>query len=38
VNINNKIYDAFTRGDYIEKGQAIEVVEVEGSTLKVRVR
>ena len=36
VDINNKIYDAFTRGDYIEKGQTIEVVEIEGSTLKVR--
>ena len=37
VVINNKVYDAFTRGDYIEKGQAIEVVEIEGSTLKVRI-
>ena len=36
VNINNKIYDAFTRGDYIEKDEPVEVVEVEGSTLKVR--
>ena len=36
ININNKIYDAFTRGEYIEKGQTVEVVEIEGSTLKVR--
>jgi membrane-bound serine protease (ClpP class) len=36
VMINNKIYDAFTRGEYIEKGDAVEVVEVEGSTVKVR--
>jgi membrane-bound serine protease (ClpP class) len=36
VMINNKIYDAFTRGEYIEKGDDVEVVEVEGSTLKVR--
>jgi membrane-bound serine protease (ClpP class) len=34
--INNKIYDAFTRAEYIEKGEAIEVIETEGSTLKVR--
>jgi membrane-bound serine protease (ClpP class) len=36
VIINDKIYDAFTRGEYIEKGEAVEVVETEGSTLKVR--
>lgn len=36
VMINNKIYDAFTRGEYIEKDDAIEVIETEGSTLKVR--
>jgi len=36
VIISDKIYDAFTRGEYIEKGEAIEVVETEGSTLKVR--
>lgn len=36
VIIKDKIYDAFTRGEYIEKGESIEVVEVEGSTLKVR--
>jgi membrane-bound serine protease (ClpP class) len=36
VIINNKVYDASTRGDYIEKGQNIEVIEIEGSTLKVR--
>ncbi len=36
VIINDKIYDAFTRGEYIEKGEAVEVLETEGSTLKVR--
>jgi membrane-bound serine protease (ClpP class) len=36
VMINNKIYDAFTRGEFIEKGEAIVVIEVEGSTVKVR--
>jgi len=36
VKIDEEIYDAFTRGDYIERGDAIEVVDTEGSTLKVR--
>jgi membrane-bound serine protease (ClpP class) len=36
VLIDEKIYDAYTRGDYIEKGQAIEVVSDEGTTLKVK--
>ncbi len=36
VQIEEDIYDAFTRGDYIERGDAIEVVDTEGSTLKVR--
>ena len=36
VKIEEEIYDAFTRGDYIERGDAIEVVDTEGSTLKVR--
>jgi membrane-bound serine protease (ClpP class) len=36
VMIKDKIYDAFTRGEYIEKGEAVEVLETEGSTLKVR--
>jgi len=36
VQIEENIYDAFTRGDYIERGDAIEVVDTEGSTLKVR--
>jgi membrane-bound serine protease (ClpP class) len=36
VIINNKIYDAFTRGEFIEVGDTVEVIETEGSTLKVR--
>ena len=36
VKIDEEIYDAFTRGDYIERGDAIEVVDTEGNTLKVR--
>ena len=36
IMIDNQLYDAFSRGDYIEKGDAVTVLEIEGSTLKVR--
>lgn len=36
VMIDEKVYDAFTRGEYIEKGEAVEVIDTEASTLKVR--
>lgn len=36
VLIDQEVYDAFTRGDYIEKGEPIEVVSMEGVTLRVR--
>ena len=36
VIIDEQIYDAFTRGDYVEKGDLIEVIGNEGITLKVR--
>jgi membrane-bound serine protease (ClpP class) len=36
ILINDKLYDAFTRGEYIEKGETVQVIEVEGSTVKVR--
>lgn len=36
VLIDGHVYDAITRGEYIEKGQAIEVVENETTTLKVK--
>ncbi len=36
VMIDDQVYDAFTRGEYIPKGEAIEVVGTEGITLKVR--
>jgi len=36
VMIDGQVYDAFTRGDYVEKGTMIEVVSEEGSTLRVR--
>lgn len=36
VIIDDQIYDAFTRGDYVEKGESIEVIGNEGITLKVK--
>jgi membrane-bound serine protease (ClpP class) len=36
VIIEDQVYDAFTRGDYVEKGEAIEVIGNEGITLKVK--
>ncbi len=38
VLIEEKLFDAFTRGEYIEKGESVEVISTEGSTLKVRKR
>jgi membrane-bound serine protease (ClpP class) len=37
VEINGKIYDAYTRGDFIEKGQPVEVISDEGPALKVKL-
>ncbi|MBL7870390.1 MAG: nodulation protein NfeD [Cyclobacteriaceae bacterium] len=36
VMIDDQIYDAFTRGDFVEKGEPIEVIGTEGVTLKVK--
>lgn len=36
VIIDEQIYDAFTRGDYVERGEPIEVIGNEGITLKVK--
>lgn len=36
VMIEDNIYDAFTRGNYIEKGTAIEVIGEEGNSVKVK--
>jgi len=36
VRIDNRRIDVVTRGDYIEKGEAVEVVRVEGSRVIVR--
>lgn len=36
VQIDNEVYDAYTRGEYIDKGVNIEVIDQESSTLQVR--
>ncbi len=36
VKIAGALYDASTRGEYVEKGDAIEVISMEGSTLRVK--
>jgi membrane-bound serine protease (ClpP class) len=37
IIIDGKLYDASTRGDYIQKGQAVEVISEEGPSLKVKL-
>ncbi|HEX8040401.1 MAG TPA: NfeD family protein [Chryseosolibacter sp.] len=37
VMIDGKMFDAYTRGDYIDKGQPVEVISDEGSSLKVKI-
>jgi membrane-bound serine protease (ClpP class) len=36
VEIDGEIYDAYTRGEYVEKGEKITVISQEGTSLKVR--
>ncbi|MBY0432713.1 MAG: nodulation protein NfeD [Cyclobacteriaceae bacterium] len=36
VMIEDKIYDAFTRGEFVDKEEKIEVISVEGSSLRVK--
>jgi membrane-bound serine protease (ClpP class) len=36
IQIEDEIYDAFTRGGYVEVGSKIEVVSEEGTSLKVK--
>ena len=37
VSIDGTIYDAYSRGEYIEKGFPVVVVSVSGSSLQVRI-
>jgi membrane-bound serine protease (ClpP class) len=36
IEIDGTIYDAYTRGEYIEKGDTVQVISQEGTSLKVR--
>jgi membrane-bound serine protease (ClpP class) len=36
IEIADELYDAYTRGDFIEKGQKVRVISQEGSSLKVK--
>ncbi len=36
IMLNDQLYDAFTRGEFIEKGSAVEVIGTEGASLKVK--
>jgi membrane-bound serine protease (ClpP class) len=36
IMVDSQIFDAFTRGEFIERGDAIEVIGTEGVTLKVK--
>ena len=36
VQVDDEIYDAYTRGEYIAQGEEIEVVSDEGTSLKVK--
>ncbi len=36
IEIEGEIYDAYTRGDYIDPGVEVEVISEEGTSLKVR--
>lgn len=36
IEVNNKIYDAVTRGGYVAKGEEIKVVQLDGSVVVVQ--
>ncbi|WP_370592817.1 nodulation protein NfeD [Roseivirga sp. E12] len=36
IDIDGEIYDAYTRGEYVEAGEKVVVISQEGSSLKVR--
>jgi membrane-bound serine protease (ClpP class) len=37
IMIDGQLYDAYTRGEFIEKNERVEVISDEGSTLKVAI-
>jgi membrane-bound serine protease (ClpP class) len=36
VELDGEIFDAYSRGDFLEKGQEIEVISTEGTSLRVK--
>ena len=36
IKIDDEVYDAYTRGEYLDKGEKIEVIAAEGTSLKVK--
>lgn len=36
IELEDEVYDAYTRGEYIEKGEKVKVISQEGTSLKVR--
>lgn len=36
ILIDGEVYDAFTRGEYIEKGEQVEIIGTEGVTMRVK--
>ena len=36
IEIDDEVYDAYTRGEYIEAGEKVKVISQEGTSLKVR--
>jgi membrane-bound serine protease (ClpP class) len=36
ILIEGEVYDAFTRGEYIEKGEQVEIIGTEGVTLRIK--
>ena len=36
IKVGNEVYDAYTRGEYLNKGEKIEVIATEGTSLKVK--
>lgn len=38
IEIEGEIFDAYTRGEFLEQGEAIEVISTEGTSLRVKKR
>lgn len=38
IEINDEIYDAYTRGEYVEQGTKVMVVSQQGTSLQVRIK